>query len=458
MNFDLAETKEPIRGRFWFPGGEKTKFDGTLYLEAGRSARLETSTFNYAGITNLFPATLAAASSKSKAVTNDLFETEARRIIFGHDEHAKPITLINCLAGNRHATMAMQSHHFECSAALFGTHLDADSLRFDGVRFHFDHLDTWVGRRFFKGYSEEQPDNAEEENYLKIVIQVPRKLEIPLSLPGYSKSEFFSSWSMKPGGSEFALKSRFYLDLEFQKRLEWTDVIQELNRWRWFFSLATRSPIDVREFAVCRNDLRIPLGEEPMETLPVWVDREFSNGPTKSKHAEMDFYFGYNDVGSDFPSIIGNWIRIQKSWAPVLHRFFAVSQPRQLWINESFLFIAQAIEALHRVRSGSNSGKVDLNQAAKNAYLRAPLGLQTLLGDRKVFTEQFRKTRNYWTHYGEPTPATDPHVLEDIPLHDFNQKLRWIVESAILEEIGVPGSCVSKVWNSRWRTELVKYE
>jgi len=458
MTFDLAETKEPIRGRFWFPGGEEAKFDGTLFLDAGQSARLETSTFNYAGITNLFPETLASSSSEPKTTTSPSFENEARRIIFGHDEHAKPITLINCFAGNRRATMAMQSHNFECSAVVFGAHLDANSLHFDGVRFHFDHLDTWVGRRVFQGYSEEQPDDSADGNHVKIVIQVPRKLEIPLSLPGYSKSELFSSWSMKPGGSEFTLKSRFYLDLEFQKRVEWAEVIHELNRWRWFFSLATRSPIDVREFAVFRNDLRIPFGEEPMESLPVWVGREYASGPPKSKHADMDFYFGYSDVESDFPAIIGNWIRIQQSWAPVLHRFFAVSQPRQLWINENFLFIAQAIESLHRVRSGLNSGKVDLNQAAKNAYLRAPHGLRALLGDRKLFTEQFRKTRNYWTHYGEPTPATDPQVLDDIPLYDFNEKLRWIVESAILEEIGVPGSCVSKVWNSRWRTELLKYE
>jgi len=99
-----------------------------------------------------------------------------------------------------------------------------------------------------------------------------------------------------------------------------------------------------------------------------------------------------------------------------------------------------------------------VDRAAKEAYLNSPADLQEILGARGKFIRLFRKTRNYWTHYGEPSPESDPEVLDDHALYEFSEKLRWIVESAILRELGVPDHCVSRVWSQQWKSRTVTFD
>ena len=263
---------------------------------------------------------------------------------------------------------------------------------------------------------------------------------------------------MRNRDNDFTLSNRVFLDLYFDQPREWSEVIQELHRWQWFLSLATRTNVDVRWFALYRAGNLNPLDDQTMEPCDVWMERRHEKKAAKSQRMSRDFHFTYADVETTLPAVIAAWQRIQKPWAAVLHRFFSITERRNLWLNERFLFLAQAIESIHRARSGSNASNVDLGQAAKHAYLNAPLELQSLLGKRGVFSEQFRKTRNYWTHYGDPNPETDPDALDGHALYDFNEKLRWIVETAILQEIGIPIQCVAKVWDPRWKSHIVEYE
>ena len=194
-----------------------------------------------------------------------------------------------------------------------------------------------------------------------------------------------------------------------------------------------------------------------MEPIPVWIARPHAPKILHEKRTKHDFHFDFTAIEDDFSTIVSQWKNIQQPWAAVLHRFFAVAGPRDLWVNEEFLFLAQAVESLHRARSGQTT-QVDVGKAAKEAYLNAPSGLQDLLGNRGSFGKTFRKSRNYWTHYGEPSPETDEQVLSGGDLMDFNEKLRWIVEAAILEEIGVPDSNVARVWSDQWKMRTIKYQ
>lgn len=462
MSLDLTESQKNILGMFWFPGQEDKRFRGVLRLKAGKAATLETSAFHSESTDHCLvdhPDTpkgeMIQPSGKSMFQAMDI---PSRKIIHGFNEQGKPLTLINCYASCTSSTMAMASHRYSCQFAIFGVHLQHDDLHCHGIRLHLDHLDDWFGRRLFQHYSESEETESGGSKLTKITIPVPRDLTTPLSLPGYANSEFFSSWTMTPSHTEFRLTSKAYLDLHFAEPKEWEDVLQEVHRWQRLLGLATRRPVDVREFALYRSDVRHDYGDYPMDPCYVWMKRKHSRKAPDYKRGGHDFYFTYKDVATNFPELIGKWQEIQKPWAAVLHRFFAVSHRRGLWLNEEFLFLAQAVESMHRARTGDTDTKGVVDRAAKNAYLNSPEELQLLLGDRGLFVRQFRKTRNYWSHYGEPTPESDPEVLGDIDLYDFNQKLRWIVEFSILLELGVPDFCASKVWSPQWRGRLVNFE
>ena len=462
MSIDLTETQNKIQGIFWLPEHEDQKFSGVLRRKAGQSARLDTASFNYAGLANLFPSRPEPKEGEALSLMGDEVHKamfpQSHKLIHGHDEHGNPITLYKCHAGSSRSTMAMASNSYSCSAAIFGVHLKSDDLKCDGIRIHLDHLDSWVGRRAFQRYQESYETENGDRKLSKLIIPIARSLSIPLDLPSYSRSEFFCAWRLQDKEMELRLTSRVYLDLYFDAPREWSDVLDELHRWRWLLSLATRSSVDIREFAIFRSDVRYPIGEESMEACGVWTKRDHAPKAPKSKLASHAFYFSFSDIETLFPEIIRKWNNIQKPWAAVLHRFFAVSNRRGLWINEIFLFLAQAVESLHRARSGDTDSKGVIERAAKNAYQNSPEELRQLLGDRGLFVRQFRKTRNYWSHYGEPTPQSDPEVLSDLELLDFTDKLRWIVEYAILREIGIPELCASKVWSPQWRGKIVTFE
>lgn len=460
--FDLTESEKSIRGMFWLPGDEENQFGGLLHLEAGNSARLETSVFNFGGLGNFFPSRPKRKPGEKMELVGEEFEKAmfrpSKKVINGHDEHGDPITLIRCSSGSAYSTLAMACQQFNCEAAIFGVHLPPDDLMFDGIRLHLDHLDDWVGRSAYRRFSETFEDADGRLQLDKIVIPIARTLSIPLGLSGYSKSEFYCSWGMREDDSELSLWSRVFLDLFFDVPRDWEELIQEIHQWQWFIGLAARSPVEPRQIAVYRSDVRYQHGEMPMRECPAWMCHHRVTDALREKRREDEFHFRFGDVEADICDVIERWHRIQKPWAAVLHRFFATAGRKGLWLNEEFLFLAQAIESLHRARTGDNDTKGIVERAAKQAYLNAPQGLQETLGDRGLFVRQFRKTRNYWTHYGDPSPSNDSEVLTGTPLHGFCHNLRCIVESAILQEIGVPDRCVPNVWSRRWMSRVVEYE
>jgi hypothetical protein len=462
MSLDLTETQKHIRGMFWLPDQEDEQFSGELRRKAGKSARLDTSSFNFEGMANMFPSRPKVEKGETLKLTGEEYDKamipRSPKIIHGHDEHGSPITLYRCYAGSSHSTMAMASQRYSCNAAISGVHLKSDDLNFHGIRLHLDHLDFWVGRRAFQHYKESYETEDGDRKLSKLIIPISRSLSIPLALPGYQESEFFCSWSLQDKETELRLKSRVYLDLYFDSPRDWSEVLHEVHRWQWLLSLATRRPVDVREFALYCSDVRHVIGKQLMKPCDVWIARDHSHKAPEYTRAGHDFHFTFSDVESIFPALIGKWNQIHKPWAAVLHRFFAISHRRGLWLNEHFLFLAQAVEALHRARTGDTDGKGVVDRAAKEAYLNSPADLQEILGARGKFIRLFRKTRNYWTHYGEPSPESDPEVLDDHALYEFSEKLRWIVESAILRELGVPDHCVSRVWSQQWKSRTVTFD
>lgn len=87
------------------------------------------------------------------------------------------------------------------------------------------------------------------------------------------------------------------------------------------------------------------------------------------------------------------------------------------------------------------------------AWRKSPAALQTLLGDRERFVKQLHQSRNFWTHYGK----RGPDVLEGRDLVNLNEKLRWVIEAAVLFEIGIPEQNVAEVWGDRWRQHWVDF-
>lgn len=427
----LTKTQTPLQGVFWFPENKNDRFNGVLKMQAGKKATLE----------------LLSLSSS-------LYD-DSKKVIHGVDEYGRHITIVKAYSsshsGKSNDTSVSKSS-YDCEALIFRAHISADNLKFHGVKLQFDHLEKWVGRCAFERYHEKW-DDQEKRNYpAKLVIPFAKDLSIKLNLDEYKDSDFFCAFTITPSSNSFSLKSNIFLNLTFETAKTWEEIQADIQLWEWFFNLATRTTVEPRYIALQRDEIRIPIGNNSMEPLPVWTGRDYSPQLLHPKRHSHDFHFTFSDIETDFPKIITNWRRIWKPWAPVLHRFHSIASPRRLWVNEKFLFLAQAIEALHYARTGKSK---DFYGAAKEAWLNSPEPLQEILGKRGLFIDTLRETRNYWVHYGEPTEKA---IIESRDLIRFNEKLRFVIETAILTEIGISADLVNKVYSGQWQGQFVDYD
>lgn len=436
-----------VQGKFWFPGKEDERFSGVIQLKTGNNPHLKLLSFVEA----------SPALQLMRALDADEGPGYYKRVILGHDNHGNPVTLIDCVRFRSNSTMALVEEYWDCQAAIFGVSLPTEDLFFSGIQLQFDNQNAWVENFPFGGSESWKEEGSTETKLLGVKIPIKNGFEIPLNIQGYQKSKFEWAWSIKTDHDDFHLESYCYLELSFVAVKNWREVLTELRLWRQFFSLAMRSPIQVRSFSVYRDDCYVFPGNPAIKKpLSVWIARESQIKKSKERLTRLDFHFSYNDISMHFSDSLERWIRIQSSWEAVISRFFSIAEPRSLYINERFLFLAQAVESLHRSRSGGD-GAVDMGQAAKEAWLASPPGLQELLGARGQFVRKLVKTRNYYTHYGKPGPDEDGEILEGRELAHFSANLRFLIEAAIMQEIGMPEKCVAKVWHQRWRPNFTEF-
>lgn len=455
MSDDLrfTEDQEPINGRFWIPGKHDRKAPGALYLKKGQEALLEISMFQDEGDDPFRSSASPNTSENSVQAAHRSWFADACKVLHGEDDQGQRLTLLNCHSSRSNSTLAKVGHSYNCQTVIFGRSLPSDDLLFDGIEMRFDHQEEWLGHDRLGQHQIIGDRKTDDERYIKIPIS--KETTLPLNLPGYAKSSFDLVWGVSSKATKQTFRSWSYLCLQFDSPRTWDQTKEVIQSWRKFFSLAMRTAADLVELRLLRKDHTYFSKEDQLRGLPTWIARSHSPEVEHPK-ADRRFHCNFSDIRPQFPEIVRSWQRIAEPWSAVLHRFFAVTTPRDLYMNESFLFLAQAIEALHRARTGHQD--VPMKQAAKEAYLQSPTELQDHLGPRKAFTDQLHKTRNYWTHHGKPTPDDDPEVLDDVPLIVMSDKLRFIVEAAIMKEIGIPDNCISNVWSPRWQGHFVDFK
>ncbi len=444
--FILTQDHPDVHGQFWIPGDD-TRQLGFMRLEAGKQPNIELAEF-----TGLERSAFVERIRRDQGRRRE----DGHRVIHGIDEHGRPFTLIDCHETASSSTRSRLTRKVSCRAVIFGAHLASSDLKFSGITFRLDHQEEWLNRSAL-GRVEHEPRDIDTFGGIRMFkIPVAESKSIDLNLAGYRRSQFSLWWSIGPHDTVYTFEGRSYIDLLFENAKSWDEIRAELSAWKRFLSIATRSNIGEQEIFLKRGDIPSESNPSELKLLPAWLGRNVGPTLVHPKRRSHEFHFSFEHIEARFADAFARWRAITESWAAVIHRFFAISSQRELWVNEQFLFLAQAIESLHRARAGK-SAKVDFLAAAGQAWDVSPAELQNLLGPRDVFASSLRKSRNYWTHYGKPSPEDDSEILEGDELITFNEKLRWVVEAAILREIGIPPANVARVWSERWRLRFVNF-
>jgi len=256
-----------------------------------------------------------------------------------------------------------------------------------------------------------------------------------------------------------------------------------------FLSLATGKPNEIVELSLYSkfnplNDLTHPSLQVPTISVLTGNNLIRQGVPTQQNSARYDELFNASDISGSIGSVLSNWLEFYNKYENICNLYFNVVYSPDLYLENKFLNLAQALESFHRLRFGNQLNpecgapsdipteeeyqafvKKVLKECPKNEkdwwrnklqFINEPSlrwrlkslikdseqVMKPLLGDlqSKDFVDKVVNTRNYLTHYSQESYYKSAKGYE---LEVYTSILQILMQSCFLKEIGISPQIIS---------------
>lgn len=365
-------------------------------------------------------------------------------VILGVTERGKQVTLVSCYERDK-------SLHFpgipvvdiHVHRLLIGYHFSKnEDLLFSKVYFHVEGLDEWLGVSGISTKYDREKQEAE--------IAYKRPQQIDYLLDNETTFSVRFSWTATLG-SKYTFKAtitqKAVLCLEMpdcRKLSELLDYVGQINN---LFCLAHDQPVALTSVHVSRPDIVEGVGKEkrPVEIEVYCASRPH---PDLSPKIHPPFMlFPYQEVQSNFGSILSKWLDGYRQLEPAFNLYFSATTAKHAFLETQFLFLVQGLEALHRRIGGSKNGKL----RKRLAELLAPLAKH--FGDHEqheMLVNDIVNTRDYLTHY---IPELESQAKTGTDLWRLCTKMEVLFELQLLRQIGFSSDQIDRIVNGNYRTK-----
>ncbi|MEZ4722358.1 MAG: hypothetical protein R2813_10845 [Flavobacteriales bacterium] len=457
-----------IKGQWWTPSSPEYRVHGTLTFHPTKGSRLEV-------FGNVSP-------SKSPHPFNFKFENHV--LILGLSSDSKLVTLYKCWQQNVGGGTLVSNQEsgippitYIVHYVLVGIHALAEKdLAFDTIVVEPFNLGEWVGISGFQPYEsfEEQRKNFEEKR-IKVNYKVPDSILFPIDDTTEGSIEFSAN---HPGGSIYQKSIQINQTVRFQAKSSEPKPMKDLLDYYFVFQ-------DFLILALYRNtypmsivihgsnfqdDLNGHYIRKPVDVFfSIWSYQE-----NEEPNLAFDMIFSYPIIKSDFKNLIKKWYSKYERLAPSINLLMEQFHQRNKFNSNVFLNIAQAIETFHaRTHDHSRIPKKDYEVMKKDMlnsidekyhdWLNNQFSfgnhltlherlvemidkfsnkiLDKVLGDKDRFVKQVKHSRNYYTHYSN---GKKKYVLEGSELFHLSERMKFLLISAFLMEIGFSKDLVTK--------------
>ncbi len=369
-------------------------------------------------------------------------------IILGVTERGKHVTLANCFYKNKSLRFpGIPVVDIYASLLLIGSHFaNEDDLIFSKARFHIEGLDQWLGLTGISAKCDFEKQEAE------ITYKRPKQIDHQLD-NGFTLSIQFN-WSAPLGIgigniSKATITQKAVLCLEtpnFRKFSELVDYVRQINN---LLCLALDEPVALTSVHVSRPDIVEDTGGKKR---PIEIEVYYPSLPHPDTSPEIHrqhMLFPYQEVESNFGSVLSKWLDGYRQLEPAFNLYFAATTAKHAYLETQFLFLVQGLEALHRRMVGSENGKVHLRK--RLADLLAPLA-KHFENDKKneALINDVVKTRHYLTHYD---PALESQSKAGVDLWGLCTKLEVLFELQLLRQVGFSDDQIDRIVNGNYRTK-----
>lgn len=453
-----------FQGYFWLPESPGKKIPGRLYRSDEGAMVLETlGTFSGSHIE---------------------FNQASMGRILGVSEKGKLITLENCLHRSKSMSIpGISICRIHVGVVLVGCNIKQGAeVLFDRVAFYSEAISDWLELAHIDAYITDPPQRS-------AFISYSPPSEVEWGISGDTKLELISRWTAPVVRQlrEAKITQAAWVCLDFEKATPLEELDLVANRFCHFISFVVGQPIHPKAVKVYSRSLDEAVAGSK-RGVPVEVYRS-ERGPTASdavKGASHQPLFSFKYVRNRFGDIVSAWLTNYEAFQASFNLYFAATASRNLYLENQFLMLAQALESLHRSSSVATAYpqgeyaevckvlegavpdkfrnwllqklKYGNELALRKRLLDLISGFEVLYsgdGGAKALITRVSDTRNYLTHYDaglKPKAAKGPELLALCLALETLFQIQMVVMCGFSKE-EVPELC--KRWKSF--TEKIEY-
>jgi hypothetical protein len=453
-----------IEGRWWIFGTDKPEHFGVL---------------NYNPESGLSLKVTIAHSFSFKEVFSDLHSrNEFPEIIQGRDSHDKPVTLFGCACSGSHISGGLASYDFSPLAALLGQSIPSwESAVYRSVQFHFTLLHNWVDVSCIKI----APTDAGA-----LQVQLLPRDDIKITLPCGAQLTLTPEFGTESKRGDFHITEGHNILIEFPKLVHVQTIRDSYSHLlRRLLTLFTGTLVFEE-----RVKVQIPDSDNPPSDAELLLSNEGAS------EAKTDLHSGrmtvpHAEIAANFPAILRRWFEYHQKLDSALDLYFATVFNRNLYINQRFLFLAQALEVYHnsnpefvgyvqptpdfrarRERIVEGAPEVEREWLREKLHYANQKTLAERLADilekHKAEAEQFipdlqrfadkvRHTRNYYTHFDEKL-RENGRIAEGNELVNLVFQMRTLMGICVLKDLGIAGAPIARLINKLKGMRLVSLD
>ncbi len=432
-------------GFWWLPSTPENEVPGTLKLSNSGRINLE-----------------LMGSFQDRTEQNLGFHTHP--IVLGVTK-GKLITLYECSGIEPGFSIpGFRSQEYRAKTAFIGAHFTEPSeIRFHKASIEYSYLPDWYGVSSPSG-DFVVGDNGIINGY-QLNYAYPPEIRVTTAQATISIQH---TWARRGNPLEQTISHSALMLIETQEELalkEWDSrFIYPIQN---FLSLATNQPNSLESIEVFSSyGTRPPLFQSNVQEYPIKVvfQKSYSGSKREKPLFTNDMLFSFQDI-DDFGRIIERWLEISNELDSVCNLFFSIRYSPQMYLENQFLNVSQALESYHRRRIGNQelleeehteriesivsktpeehkewleqrlkySNEPSFRKRIKDLINIAGEVILPLIDNKKAFVNKVYETRNYYTHYDL---SLKQRATTGKELYWVIQSLSFLIQVCFLRELG----------------------
>ena len=441
-------------GSFWVPGYSDDKIAGVLRISARGEVALELS-----GAFGDLP-TAMRHGRRQVRLPLSAAKGHATRIV-GQVRDGGAVTLDGCvpLSTNIQLPSGSAGSMVHVDAAYVGAWYDEnEEISFQEITCSLEGLEVWLWANSI------EMEYDRENRAGSIRFQMPD--DIPLTMPDGVEAKF--TFRLTSSGAtlpitEASIKQAADLSLQ-SANAEPVEYFASLAfKFCNFLAFALDQGVNLRSMT---GFVDILVADNQTRRQSVHIYGQL--GPENAKHGAIrghEALFLYPNVADLIDTLIENWLEVYETFAPAISLYFASKNETTAYFEMKILWLAQALETLHRrtsdetalaeeeferlvesiMRNCTEEERRWLQEKLRYANepsFRARVGkliepFKNQLGNsdqRRTLINRICDTRNYLTHYDEAT--TPNRAVEPMDLVELRDKMEALFQLHLLGRIG----------------------